>query len=66
MNDPYAGLDPFVRQALESWTALSGEQRDYAIGFACQWAPDVITSASEKAVQITAVDEQLMRLEAQQ
>ncbi|WP_280449341.1 hypothetical protein [Nocardia brasiliensis] len=64
-TDPFAGLDPFTRQALTTWLSLTAEQRDYAMGFVCAWAPDVVISAAAKAADITAVDQQLMDLGVQ-
>ncbi|WP_069166345.1 hypothetical protein [Nocardia altamirensis] len=64
-NDPFDGLDPFVRQALTVWQSLTAEQRDYAMGFVCAWVPGVITAAAAKAVDITAIDQQLMDLGVQ-
>ncbi|MEV4234043.1 hypothetical protein AB0J47_02570 [Nocardia sp. NPDC049737] len=62
VTDPFEGLDPYVRQALAAWQSLTAEQRDYAMGFVCGWAPDVVLSAAQRAIDITEVDEQLMRL----
>ncbi|MFC9433995.1 hypothetical protein [Nocardia sp. NPDC057030] len=64
-SDPFEGIDPYVRDAMSAWQSLTAEQRDYAMGFACAWAPDVVLSASKKAVEISRIDQELVRIESQ-
>ncbi|MFE9576320.1 hypothetical protein ACFYO1_08050 [Nocardia sp. NPDC006044] len=63
-TDPFEGLDPFVRDALSAWQSLTAEQRDYAMGFVCAWAPDVVLSASRKSVEISRIDHELAQIGA--
>ncbi|MFC9438960.1 hypothetical protein [Nocardia sp. NPDC057030] len=61
-TDPFEGLDPHVRRALGAWQSLTAEQRDYAMGYMSGWVPDVVLSASAKAVEISRLDHELTQI----